>query len=192
MKSRAAFPSKVSENWRARPGRLLYLGLTALVLGCSQVPDPEVTGIAQFLLFDAFAGDRRFTLDTGAGGTQPIQSDATWDVDCNLSMPDSPWMYLARKDHAEVAQRDPHVITILGLGPKPESSPDPNVGAMLGDYYFVSDSGTCAVTFAAADGDPAAGTFSAENCDAATRFGNKGRLEFAKFHVTNCNTEPYK
>ncbi|WP_437298349.1 hypothetical protein [Sorangium sp. So ce426] len=190
MKSRAAFPSKVSENWRARPGRLLCLGLTALVLGCSEEPDPEVTGISQFLLFNEFAGDRRFTLDTGADGTQPIQSDGTWDVSCDVSIPGSPWMRLTRKDHAEVAQRDPGIITNMFLRIWPESSPEVSVGAMLDDYYHVV--GTCPVTFAAADGDRAAGTFSAESCDVATRFGNKGRLEFAKFHVTNCNTEPYK
>ncbi|MGK3996418.1 hypothetical protein [Sorangium sp. So ce1024] len=190
MNGKAAFPSKISRNWRAPPGRLLCLGLAALVLGCSEAPDPEVTGISQFLLFNALAGDRRFTLDTGADGTQPIQSDDTWDVLCNVSIPGSPWMRLTRKDHAEVAQREPDAITIMFLRVWPESSAEVSVGALLDDYYYVM--GTCPVTFEAADDDPAAGTFSAEACDVATRFEEKGHLESATFHARNCNMEPYK
>ncbi|WP_437899332.1 hypothetical protein [Sorangium sp. So ce124] len=188
MSSKAAFPSKVSGCWRAHPGRLLCLGLAVLALGCSEEPGPEVTGISHVLLFNEFAGEYRFTLDTGRGGTQPIQSDDTWYMSCDVSIPDSPSMYVARKDHAEVAQREPDAITIMFLRVWPESSSERSVAAMLDDYYYVM--GTCPVTFEAADNDPAAGTFSADACAVATKFGDEGRLEFAEFHVKNCNTEP--
>ncbi|MGK3996426.1 hypothetical protein [Sorangium sp. So ce1024] len=188
MNRETAIPSKLSGCWKALPGRLLCLGLAALVLGCSQGPRPEVTGISRFVLFNELAGDYRFTLDTGGGGTQPIHSDVTWGVNCDVSVPGSPSMYLARKDHVEVARREPDTITLLALGPEPESSPRATVVAMLDDYHFAAS--WCPVTFEAVDGDPAAGTFSAEPCDVQTDFGDKGRLEFAVFHVKNCTTEP--
>lgn len=190
MNSKAAFPWKVSGGWRAHPGRLLGLALAMLMLGCGEEPPPKVAGMSHFLRFSEFEEDDWYTLDTGAGGTQSIQTDDRWQVSCGVNIPGSPWMYLTRKDHREVAQREPDSITIMFLRVRPESSPEVSVGAMLDDYYYVT--GTCPVTFEPADDDPASGTFSAAACDVETRFEDEGRLEFAKFHVRNCDTEPYE
>jgi hypothetical protein len=96
---------------------------------------------------------------------------------------------ISRKDYRTISI-DEYIVSIMYLRVRPESSGELSIGAMVerdGGYYLM---GTCPVTFERTNDDPAAGTFSASRCDLETKDGEKGRLDFARFHGTYCNTEP--